>query len=237
MIRLFVSAVAIMAASPAIAADLIVDGGFENPVVTTPDQHQSGNVTYAVGSQFGGDQNNAWTVVGVGSGVTVTSNTEYTGSPSSPTYYNAHSGGQWLDLSGVDDNGERQGVAQTIATNAGTTYTLGLWLGTFIDGTSSIEVDVNGVVAGTFSNPTPGSSPGAGINYAQFMLPVLASSSSTTIAIYQTGGRSAVGLDDVSFNAPEASVPEPASWATMMAGFGLIGSVVRSARRTRATLA
>jgi hypothetical protein len=31
----------------------------------------------------------------------------------------------------------------------------------------------------------------------------------------------------------DVSVPEPATWVTMLAGFGLVGAVMRSARRTR----
>jgi len=40
------------------------------------------------------------------------------------------------------------------------------------------------------------------------------------------------GADSTSGN-PQGVVPEPTSWALMFAGFGLVGSVLRSQRRRR----
>jgi hypothetical protein len=40
------------------------------------------------------------------------------------------------------------------------------------------------------------------------------------------------GADVVSGN-PQPAVPEPASWALMLGGFGLVGTALRSQRRQR----
>lgn len=213
------------------AADLIVDGGFETPAVTTAG-YQSGFVDYAPGASFGGPSGTAWTVVGSGSNVALTNTAEYTGSAGSPTYYNAHSGDQWLDLTGDQDNGARVGVSQSIATDIGTTYQLSFWVGSFVDVPTSIALEINGVLYGTYANNSAGTSPGQGISCENFVVPVTATDASTTLSFFFAGGRSAAGLDDVSFTSPSTTsdVPEPASWALMVGGFGLVGAAMRRRR-------
>ena len=221
-----------LAAFPASAANLIVDGGFENPVVTTPGEYQGGYVSYSPGQSFGGPGGNAWTVVGASNDVSVTSNTEYT---DGPTYYNAQSGLQWLDLTGTNDNGAAVGVSQTVATTAGTTYALGFYVGTFIDGAaSSVNVKINGADVGTFTNPTAGMVDGRGINYEQFFTSFTGTGSDTISFIY-AGGKSVDGLDDVSLTA--AAAPEPATWALLFAGIGLAGFSLRMRKPLAATAA
>lgn len=39
------------------------------------------------------------------------------------------------------------------------------------------------------------------------------------------------GIDNIRFESVQSAVPEPATWATMLLGFGLIGGAMRSARR------
>ena len=225
-----VASALLMATTAASAANLVVDGGFEQPVVTTPNEFQSGFKSYNPGDSFGGPEDNTWTVVGSGNDVALTSNTEYTGSAANPTYYNAHSGGQWLDLSGSADNGARVGVSQTVATTAGMTYSLGFWVGSFVDALTTVELDVDGAFVGNFTSPTGGSSPGEGVNYVNFSVPVTATGISTTFAFFYAGGRSVAGLDDVSFSSTAAAVPEPASWALMITGFGVLGAAMRRAK-------
>ncbi len=220
---------------PAQAAELIIDGGFENPIVTTPGLFQSGFVSYAPGASFGGPGNNSWKVVGGGNNITVTSDTEYT---TGPTYYNGHTGLQWIDLTGEFDNGSAVGIEQTVATIAGATYDLSFWVGSFVDAATSINVFVNGSSIGIWTNPTGGSTPGLGTNWAQFSQAITATGTSTTLGFYYAGGRSVGGLDDVSFTSrPTSGVPEPATWALMLAGFGLVGSALRRRQGAGAHLA
>ena len=52
-----------------------------------------------------------------------------------------------------------------------------------------------------------------------------------------TVGGTAVISDFAPENATLAAAPEPATWATMVVGFGLCGAALRSSRRTRAIVA
>ena len=84
-----------------------------------------------------------------------------------------------------------------------------------------------------------------------FMLPIThASNAGDFVAIYGKGITRAtlsgprsdyVFVDNVTFGAryvgPGAAVPEPASWAFMIAGFGLVGSALRRRVRTSARFA
>lgn len=51
-----------------------------------------------------------------------------------------------------------------------------------------------------------------------------------------TGALSAIGTTDRTLFALSAAVPEPATWAMMMIGFGAIGAAARSSRRKRNTV-
>lgn len=51
----------------------------------------------------------------------------------------------------------------------------------------------------------------------------------------QTIGQNAVGVSDGGGGDPNPAVPEPATWATMLVGLGLVGSVMR--RRGKRTVA
>jgi hypothetical protein len=224
-----VAAVSLAIGGQAQASELIVDGGFEQQIVTTPGLFQSGFVPYASGQHFGGPSNASWTVVGSGNNIAVTSTTEFT---SGPTFYNGHSGLQWVDLSGEFDNGAAVGIQQIVTTVIGARYNLGFWVGSFVDAPTSINVLVNGSNVGTFTNPTGGSAPGNGNNWRYFSQSVTATSSSTSLAFYFAGGRSVAGIDDISFTST-AAVPEPATWALMLFGFGLVGSAMRRQAKVR----
>lgn len=43
------------------------------------------------------------------------------------------------------------------------------------------------------------------------------------------------GIDNIQFESVQSAVPEPATWATMLLGFGLIGGAMRSVRRRTKT--
>lgn len=44
-------------------------------------------------------------------------------------------------------------------------------------------------------------------------------------------------VDDIQFDTAAAAVPEPATWAMMLAGFGMVGAGLRTRRRTAVTYA
>ncbi len=97
------------------AANLIKDGGFE-----TPAPPPGSYTDYDPGQKIG-----AWTVVG-GHNVTISSTTEVNGGVT----LDAKAGAAFADLTGNCDCGDpTEGVAQTVKTVPGTTYTLTFWVG------------------------------------------------------------------------------------------------------------
>jgi hypothetical protein len=121
----------------------------------------------------------------------------------------------------TDPNGG--GILQTIATVAGASYTLtfdlanignppnawGLvWDGDFIDIVFDLEP----------------------FDYQSLSYSLVASSGSTELAFAFYNEPSYFLLDNISLTADSGAIPEPASWALMIAGFGLVGSTLRRRR-------
>jgi len=133
--RLMCAAVFVLAGSmPAIAANLIRNGSFENPIV--PDGQLR---RFSTGQTFSG-----WTVVGAAGNVDIiTKDFSFEGQTFPPP-----NGNQLLDLTGASDSAT--GVQQIIDTVRGATYEISLFVGSAYDpegqlGTSStVHVLVNG---------------------------------------------------------------------------------------------
>ncbi|OBS53673.1 hypothetical protein A8B73_03960 [Methylosinus sp. 3S-1] len=176
------------AATSAQAANLIVNGGFEAPVVA------AGTYSlFSVGQAFYG-----WTVTGDSGNVALTSTTFTQNSFVFP----AHGGHQWLDLTGTSNT--PTGVRQTVATTVGSQYRLAFWVGNIynpngIFGTSStVNVFANGqlltsvlAIGGSGSNTQ---------KWQGFTATFTATASSTTISFINAdpGYDTQNGLDDVS---------------------------------------
>ncbi len=150
--------------------NLIKDGSFEEPVVA-PGSYR----TFSTGNTF-----RHWQVVGNSGNVNIVSttfNSEGFGFP-------AKAGYQWLDLTG--NSNTATGVAQTVATTPGTTYTLTFYVGNVYDPqsifgvSSTVNVYVDGQQVYTATN-----SDGMGTKYQvwqKFMTTIVATNSTTTIA-------------------------------------------------------
>ncbi|OSZ71882.1 hypothetical protein CAP39_00345 [Sphingomonas sp. IBVSS1] len=52
--------------------------------------------------------------------------------------------------------------------------------------------------------------------------------------VYTLGSGPRMALDDLTFDATPGGVPEPAAWAFLLAGFGLVGVAARRQRTVAA---
>ena len=193
---------------------LIVNGGFEDLPAPSGGYSQ----------YFGGSSIAGWSVIG---NDVLVLNTTYA---ETNLTFNARSGNNALDITGAGNTSPADGVFQTVATTLGRTYRLGFDLGN-ADGSgngnyilpSSIGVSINGGAVQNFTNAaiTPN-----GINYARQQF-TFVGTGMDTIAFTNTTpvGDNYAGLDNVTL-----SVPEPASWAMMLGGFGMVGGAMRRRR-------
>jgi PEP-CTERM motif len=241
------AALSLVPGTASAGSNLVVDGGFEDPAPasTTPASSPGqGFVLEGIGASFGG----AWTVSYApgssgfsGDAVALGPTVEY----AAPNiFYNAHSGQQSLDLSGGLDNGHPAGVTQSIATTTGATYSLTFWVDSWVDQPDSlVSLYVNDQAAGTFENNSNNLGRGGlpqdanfpsfvdGDVWNSFTYDFTATGDLTKIGFFNAsaGGVSEVGLDDV--NLTPTGVPEPATWAAMLLGFGAVGVAMRTSRR------
>lgn len=168
------------------AVNLVLNGSFEAPVVPA-----ASFTSFARGSSG----ITGWTVVGgIGTSVSVINRLYTSGGFSFPS----QDGAQWLDLTGLVVN-QVEGVQQTVPTTAGARYLLSFWIGNVGPGygtTSTVEVDVNGVSAGSFTNSTPATT----LRWQQFSFSFTATGTSTTLAFLNKdpAGDNSNGLDNVS---------------------------------------
>ena len=170
------------------ATSLIVDGGFESPVVP------SGSYTlFDLGQTF-----SKWVVVGKQGNVAIVSGS-FT---QSGFIFLAHGGKQWLDLTGTSNT--PTGIEQRVLTNPGHVYQLNFWVGNVynpggIFGTSSrVHVYVDGLLLTTALN-TAGKGTDTQV-WRRFAVKFTAKTSETTITFINgdPADDTSNGLDDVS---------------------------------------
>ena len=169
------------------AANLIVDGSFERPVVPSG-TYQGFNT---------GDRFRGWTVVGDPGNIAIV-NEDFT--------YCSHTfltkaGKQFVDLTGTSDSAT--GLQQKISTNVGSTYSLSFLLGNAYDAssncgtTSTVNVLIDGAPVASFTNK--GGNGSANIVWKKFSTEFVAQHATTTIALINGDPPSdtANGLDAV----------------------------------------
>lgn len=212
-----------LACTPAHAANLIVNGSFENdPLLGT---------TTFVNHVVGGTTLPNWEIVGP-TGARVTQlRSDYADNP--PYTFPAQDGILALDLTGFGDN-LPTGVRQSIATSIGDIYELSFWVGNVsggIFGTSStVGVEFS---SGGSNFDCVNSNPGTTLNWIQCSTSFTATATSTafTFRNLDPNGDNSNFLDNVSVELVSGVVPEPTTWAMSIIGFGLIGLIAR--RRAR----
>ena len=178
------------------AANLVSDGGFENPLVANS---TSCGATYCAGFTVG-QTIGPWTVVGPGqtAGNFAILNISRPYAEGTLKFEPAR-GNQALDLTGSSNQG-LNGVQETIKTKPGVTYTVSFSIGhadrdAYLPA-SMVSLFINGVSVGNFTNDLVTANR---INWAQSSYSFTATGKSTVIAFYNASTDSNdVGLDQVS---------------------------------------
>ena len=116
--------------------------------------------------------------------------------------------------------------------SAGTTYTLTFLMASESSKFDQLRVSVDGSTGSVFNAPAYGGN--FWDTWVSQSFSFVASSSSETIQFDTIGlnqGCCDVGLDKVSLLAASGAVPEPATWAMMLMGFGMAGFGLRRRRK------
>jgi hypothetical protein len=191
-------------------ADLVTNGSFETPVLTPG--------TYLI-IPAGSPDLAGWTVLGTNILVVQTT---YSDVADGISRFNALDGVNSVDLTGAGSGVPGDGVSQTISTTAGVGYLLSFGLGLAFSSNGSgafppqatLDLAINGGTPVPFTNSIP--NPGQ-VSWETFVVPFVATGSSTTIAFYNGNGvvapdvTSYIGLDAVGVTV--APTPEPSSFA------------------------
>jgi Protein of unknown function (DUF642)/PEP-CTERM motif len=162
---------------------------------------------------------------------------------------NASDGSHYLDLTGYCDhecaNSGYGGVSQTFDTVSGAKYIVTFDLGNSLQYNDILTGAGLAVSVGDQSNvsflnlTTATNANGNTSSWATETLDFTAQGSSTTLLFAGNRGQSIIGLDNVSVGCVNdcivttgpGGVPEPASWALMMLGFGGLGAALRARRK------
>jgi choice-of-anchor C domain-containing protein len=212
---------AFLTAAPAQAANLLTNGGFEDPAIGGFFQNFGSGSTAITG----------WTVdaIGPSENVDIVNGLFTPGGPSP-----AFEGSQYLDLVGFGTLGS---IFQSFSTVAGQGYVLNFAYSHNLFGGDSSADAVVGLANGGSAGPaifqtvfSHSSGTSTNLDWRNFSVGFVAAGAQTTLVFLSNnnGTNAGVLLDDVSVNA----VPEPASWALMIMGFGLVGSAVRRRKPT-----
>ena len=189
----------------AVSANLLVNGSFEEPYIGY--QTIGGGNSLAI---------TGWTTIL--NGVEIFDATSYGG---------AADGKVVIDLANYTYTGG--GIEQTFATTAGQQYDLTFWLGNLLasgrDGTGVVKVSVAG---GNYIFNTPAATT-ALLTWEKQQLSFTAQGASTTLSFSndQNANLHFANVDAVSVTA----VPEPETYAMLLAGLGLMGGVARRNKR------
>jgi hypothetical protein len=147
-----------------------------------------------------------------------------------PFLLTAQDGNRFLDLTAYNPGAPFGGVTQTITTTPGQQYDLSFYLGSYTQVWGGPPISIlaeAGTAAQTFSN----ASATLASTWTKFDLPFTATGASTAITLIGAAGVEYIGLDNVSVDpVGVAAVPEPETYALMLAGLGLV-SLMRRRRR------
>ena len=147
------------------------------------------------------------------SGFTQTGNTGHTGIAA----FNVTAGAHSAYFGAVGSPG---GISQSLATTAGQDYRISFDLLNQGGTPSFYQILFGTNVLFTATNP-------ASFGFTNFSTTATATGASTTLAFSFRNDPAFFYLDNISVTAIRAAVPEPATWAMMLIGFGAIGAAMR----------
>jgi hypothetical protein len=225
------AAVMLVALGGPARANLIVNGGFEDPVLAV-----GSAVVFTPGQAIG-----AWTVLGDPGTNVALGQTAYNEPFNDNTLFNAQEGLNELDITGTFNQGPSAGVEQSVATVPGQSYTLSFYVGraTPCHGPAApyatpatVDLSIDGGARLSFTNPDVINGM---VDWKPFSLTFTAVGNSTAIAFLNGTaiGNNYAGLDNVVL--VPGAVPEPTSLA--MLGIGSTAMLLWSAARRRASAA
>ncbi len=214
-------AAAALVGTSASAANLVSNGSFEDKSGFVADS----NDTMTLGA--GSTTMNGWTVI--------TNDTAWIG-PSNPFGITAQDGDYSLDLQGYSDGSPYSGVTQNLSTVNGAVYELTFQLGSFANAPTGLTAS-----AGTGSQTFTTTAQNA-YGWQQESLTFTATGASTLLTLQGVQANNAyIGLDNVDVTclrscSVNGGVPEPATWAMLIAGVFSVGGAIRSRRAKPASL-
>lgn len=128
-------------------------------------------------------------------------------------------GDRFLDLTGIVINPVGQGVAQTISTVPGFQYTLSFDIGNSTLPDYGAISSLTAIAGNTTQLFTHAGNDGTN-SWHHYSMDFTATDAQTNISLLSAAGRNYIGLDNVSVM---ASVPEPETYAMLLAGLALVG--------------
>jgi len=223
--RLAAAFLCLASAAPALSSSLLTNGGFESPDIGSAAYYGAGVTTIT-----------GWTVAlqpgtPAGTQIQFTDNAGFCA-----LGVCASEGSQFLDLTGVVGRGGGV-VSNGFATTLGATYAVSFDVGAFLVagqgsfGDATVDLFIDDAFVASFTNVLSRTT--VGTEWERFSRNFTGTGKAMTVGLFaslSTGSSNlGVGLDAVSVDliAPPRAVPEPASWAMMIAGFGLLGAVMR----------
>jgi hypothetical protein len=221
---LYAAAAAAALCSTGAAANLLINGSFENGNFTSnrgSDQSQllatpDPSATDITGWTVDGPDDLSWLQAGNPFGIT------------------PEDGDRSVDLTGYDDSSPYTGVSQLVNLGVGD-YSLTFYLGTdqsngAYKGPVSVEATAGGLVEDFTFTPAVGVTGNA---WQQETLPFSVSSAGdVTIKLQGLSAIQYLGLDNVDLESVSAAAPEPMTALPLALGLGLIGYLLRQRRTT-----
>jgi hypothetical protein len=207
-----VATLAALAAAPAAATELVTNGSFEEPNILS--------LNYLKTYDLGSTEITGWTVVGG----------QIHNTPDTFWGLLAAEGRHWVDLTGIAgyDKGLR---SDAMAVTAGARYRISFAVGTYAApnfGPATLGLSINGGAETLHVNTNVGAA--GSMNWLAHSIDWVADGSTLALSFHgrengAMGNLNVVGLDAVSVQL--APVPEPGTWALLVAGLALVGTAAR----------